>query len=68
MVRARILKTLDRIIIQGQAPRATGHVLVGEWTGYWRYRIGDWRVIARIEDAQVLVVVVTIGYRSGVYR
>ena len=55
------------MIVQSQAPRASGHALVGEWTGHWRYRVGDWRVIARIEDARVIVVVVTVGHRSGVY-
>ncbi len=34
---------------------------------FWRYRIGDYRVLARIGDEQLLVLVVQIGHRSGVY-
>lgn len=47
---ARILSTLERDLDRHGDPRAFGDALVGEWTGYWRYRIGDYRVIARIED------------------
>ena len=37
-------------------PRQKGKALVGELRGYWRYRIGDYRLIAIIEDAQVTVI------------
>ncbi len=64
----RIAKTLrDRIAVRDD-PRSAGQPLVGAWTGYWRYRIGDYRVIARIEDERVLILVVRIAHRREVYR
>lgn len=42
--------------------------MVGERAGYWRYRIGDYRVIARIEDQKLVIVVITVGHRRQVYR
>ncbi len=48
-------------------PRAMGGPLKGRLREFWRYRAGDYRVLARIEDEQLLVLVVQIGHRSGVY-
>jgi mRNA interferase RelE/StbE len=42
--------------------------MIGDWTGYWRYRVGDYRVICKIEDAVVTVFVIEVGHRRHVYR
>jgi mRNA interferase RelE/StbE len=42
--------------------------LKGEWKGYLRYRIGDWRVIYRIDNSNSLVYVVEIAHRREVYE
>jgi len=42
--------------------------LTGEWTGDVRYRVGDWRVIYRIDDADNQVSVVGIGHRRDIYE
>jgi mRNA interferase RelE/StbE len=42
--------------------------LKGEWSGYLRYRVGDWRVIYRIDDAANCVNVVVIAHRREVYE
>jgi len=42
--------------------------LKGEWSGYWRYRVGDWRVIYRIDDEISRVSVVVIAHRRDVYE
>jgi mRNA interferase RelE/StbE len=49
-------------------PRDRGKALAGEWAGHWRYRVGDYRVIARIEDGRMVIVVVALGHRREVYR
>ena len=49
-------------------PRTLGSALVGEHAGYWRWRIGEYRVVARIEDARVLILVVRVAHRREVYR
>jgi mRNA interferase RelE/StbE len=64
---ARITAALDKLALQ-QNPRDRGKALAGEWAGHWRYRIGDYRVIARIEDGRMVIVVVALGHRREVYR
>lgn len=49
-------------------PRSTGQALQGERYGeFWKYRVGDYRIIARIEDKKLLILVVRVGHRSSVY-
>jgi len=64
----RILRTLEERIAPLEDPRSLGAPLTGEHSGYWRWRIGDYRVIARIEDARVVILVVRVGRRREVYR
>lgn len=50
-------------------PRSIGQPLKGDRFGeFWRYRIGDYRAIARIEDAAALILVLRIGHGREVYR
>ncbi len=65
----RILRFLrDRVAPLDDA-RSIGQALRGERFGeFWRYRVGDFRVIVRIEDADSLVLVLRIGHRREVYR
>ena len=42
--------------------------LKGPLAGQWRYRIGDWRVIYRVQDEQQVVIVLLIVHRSKAYR
>jgi len=41
---------------------------MGPSAGYWRYRVGDYRVIAYIEDDRLVVIAVAVGHRSEVYK
>jgi mRNA interferase RelE/StbE len=67
-VAGRIIRTLEERIATLENPRSLGAALVGEHAGYWRWRIGDYRVIARIEDARITVLVVRVAHRREVYR
>jgi mRNA interferase RelE/StbE len=50
-------------------PRSIGAVVHGQALGeFWKYRVGDYRLIARIEDDRLLILIVRIGHRSEVYR
>lgn len=49
-------------------PRQLGKPLQGQMSELWRYRVGDYRLIAQIEDERVCVLVVRIGHRKEVYR
>ena len=48
-------------------PRRYGDSLTGNHHGQWRYRVGDYRIIAEIQDDKVLIMVVTVGHRREVY-
>jgi mRNA interferase RelE/StbE len=67
-VAARIVRTLEERIAPLDDPRQIGSALVGEHAGYWRWRIGDYRVVARIEDERITVLVVRVAHRREVYR
>jgi mRNA interferase RelE/StbE len=50
-------------------PRSIGEALAGATLGnYWKYRVGDWRIICDIQDTRIVVRVLRIGNRREVYR
>ncbi|MDY0257221.1 type II toxin-antitoxin system RelE/ParE family toxin [Gudongella oleilytica] len=49
-------------------PRATGKPLKGNLKDYWRYRIGNFRIIADIVDQEVRIIIIDIGHRKEVYE
>lgn len=63
----RIAKGLREVAAQ-ENPRLRGKAMAGNFAGHWRYRFGDYRVIARIEDDRLVIVVVALGHRRDVYR
>jgi len=64
----RILRYLRERISGSADPRRFGHALTGDRKGFWRYRVGDYRIVAAIEDDRFLVLVVAVGHRREVYR
>jgi len=48
-------------------PRMRGKALTGNFGGLWRYRIGDYRVVCQLHDDLLVVQVVRVAHRSGVY-
>jgi mRNA interferase RelE/StbE len=66
--RQRIRVFLEERVAKLDDPRSTGKALSGSLAGLWRYRVGDYRIIARIEDDRLVVLVVGIGHRKEVYR
>jgi mRNA interferase RelE/StbE len=65
---ARIIRTLEQRIAILDDPRSLGAALKGEHAGYWRWRIGDYRVIASIEDERMLILIVRVAHRREAYR
>ena len=49
-------------------PRSKGKALVGNKKGYWRYRIGDYRLITRIEDDRLIIIAINFKHRREVYN
>lgn len=65
----RILKFLIERVATLDDPRAIGEALKGSKLGeFWKYRVGDYRVIADIQDGLVRILVVRIGHRREVYK
>lgn len=65
----RILKFLCERVASLDDPRSIGKPLKGPQFGeFWRYRVGDYRIIARIEDEVLLILVVRVAHRKNVYR
>jgi mRNA interferase RelE/StbE len=63
-----ILDYMDYRIAPSDDPRQFGKGLVGDLSGYWRYRVGDYRIVCQLIDARLVVLVVEIGHRSDIYR
>jgi mRNA interferase RelE/StbE len=63
-----ILDYLRDRIAPAKDPRSSGKPLQGPLKGLWRYRVGDYRIISRIEDDKFVVLVVAVGHRKNVYE
>jgi mRNA interferase RelE/StbE len=64
----RVPQYLRERIAGSEDPRRFGHALSGERKELWRYRVGNYRIVAAIEDDRFVVLVVTVGHRREVYR
>lgn len=67
--RRRIRSFLHERLAALDDPRQTGAALQGSELGnFWRYRVGDYRIICDIQDHKLVVLVVEIGHRRDIYR
>jgi mRNA interferase RelE/StbE len=65
----RILKFLHERVAKLDDPRSVGKALQGPRIGeFWKYRVGDYRLICKIEDDRVVVLVLRVGHRKEIYR
>ena len=65
----RIMKFLRERVSPLDDPRSIGEALKGSKLGaFWKYRVGDYRIISDIEDGALRILVVRIGNRKEVYR
>ena len=68
-VQARLLWFLRTRVAALDNPRSIGEALSGGRLGtYWKYRVGDWRIICDIQDERIVVRVLRGGNRRDVYR
>ena len=68
-VARRIVAFLRERLAPLDNPRSIGEALHGDTLGeFWKYRLGDYRIVARIVDRRVVIVVVRMGHRKDVYR
>ena len=64
----RIIKFLKERVASLNDPRSLGDPLKGRLREFWRYRVGDYQILCRIEEGKLLVLVVRVGHRRDVYR
>ena len=65
----RILTFLRDRVAHLDDPRSIGEALHGKNLGdFWKYRVGDWRIIADLDDDVLTITVVRLGNRRDVYR
>lgn len=65
----KIVKSwIEKKLVDCDDPRTFGKGLTANPSGLWRYRIGDYRLICLIEDDKLVVLALSIGHRSDVYK
>ena len=68
-VQQRLIGFLKERVAPLDNPRELGEALAGTELGnYWKYRVGDWRIICDIQDEHIVVRVLRVGNRKEIYR
>jgi len=62
----KILSKIEKYLAKD--PKNLGKPLKGEFEGYWRFRFGDYRVIYKVAEKEILILVLRIGHRKSVYN
>lgn len=62
-----IFTYLKKRIATNEDPRRFGKALTGNKSGFWRYRVRDYRIICRIEDQRLIILVLAVGHRKEIY-
>ena len=68
-----VQKTIKRwiethLLDETRDPRDSGKPLTGNYKGYWRYRIGSYRLLCEIRDEELVIVALDVGHRSNIYH
>ncbi|NIZ19992.1 type II toxin-antitoxin system RelE family toxin [Entomospira culicis] len=63
-----IMNWIEKHLIDCEDPRSKGKALKANLSGAWRYRIGDYRIIAEIDDSTVTILLLAIGHRKAIYN
>ena len=66
-VQKRLLDWLDDRIEGCKNPRHFGEPLRGDLVDFWRYRVGDYRIICEVQDDRLVVLALTVGHRREIY-
>ena len=68
-VARRLIDFLKNRVLNLRDPRSVGQALRGSTLGeFWKYRVGDFRIIASIQDDRMIMLVLRVGNRSDIYR
>ena len=64
---ALIIGWIEKNLIGCEDPRAHGKGLTSNRSGQWRYRVGDYRILADIQDERIVILVLEVGHRREIY-
>lgn len=64
---ALIYGWIDKNLVDCENPRLHGKGLTANRSGQWRYRIGNYRLIAEIQDEKITILILNIGHRREIY-
>lgn len=64
----KIIKAwIEKNLLECENPRLHGKALSANRSGQWRYRVGDYRILAEIRDDEIVLILVDVGHRSKIY-
>ena len=66
--RALIIGWIEKNLVGCTDPRQHGKGLTANRSGQWRYRVGDYRLLAEIQDKKILILILNVGHRSEIYK
>lgn len=64
----RIIDFFEDRVLQHHNPKTLAKPLSGSLRGYWRFRVGDYRIIADIQDDDLIIVAIEVGHRKDIYH
>ena len=65
---SKLIRTwIEKNLMNTENPRIKGKALTGDLKGLWRYRVGDYRILAEIQDDKIVILILDIGHRSKIY-
>ena len=67
-ISALIIGWIEKNLVNCLDPRIHGKCLIGNKSGQWRYRIGDYRLICEIQDDKIIILVLEVGHRRQIYK
>ena len=63
----RILEFLEYRVFKHEDPKKLAKSLSGNLSGYWRFRVGDYRIIADIQEDTCIIIAIDVGHRREIY-
>ena len=66
--RTMILNWISKHLEGTNNPFASGKALTGDKVGLWRYRVGNYRIISKIDKGKLVILLLEIGHRSNIYE
>ena len=63
-----IISWIEKNLSNTDKPKVTGKALKGNLKDYWRYRVGNYRILADIKDEEIKIIIINIGHRKEIYK